>query len=500
MSAIGLERVSAVIGYLLSKGDFRASSPNLPQRIAILGEANYANQSSLDLAAKAITSAQQAGDLYGYGSPIYSMARIHFPINGGGNGIPVIVYPQAQAPGATSKIVRITPAGLATGNGVHTVKIAGRANLDGGSYDININTGDTIAIVSGKIEDAVAAVLGCPVIATSYDYNVDLETKWRGKTADELQISIDTNGNSLGLNYTITSPQAGVATPSIGAALALFGNEWNTIVVNSYGTVASVMDALEAFNGRPDTVNPTGRFVGNIFKPFIAFTGSVADNPSTITDIRLNDQTISIAPAPGSSGFSFEAAANMAVLFSTISQNTPQGDVLNSQYPDMPAPVNIGSMADYNNRDAFVKKGCSTVELVAGRYSVLDLVTTYHPVGENPPQYRYCRDLMIDFNIEYGVYLLERQYMFGYTIAPDDADVSAEKVIKPRIWKKIMFQYALDITSRALSADSAFMQQSITVGLSSSNPNRIDTFFRYKRTGTARVISTEGQAGFNFGS
>lgn len=499
--AIGLERVSAVVGYLLSKGNFQETNPNLPQRIVILAEANYDNQGSLDTAAKEVTSADQAGTLYGFGSPTHGIMRILRPVNGGGvQGIPTIVMPQAQAPGALSKKIRITASGTATGNGVHTIKIAGRTGLDGGSYDINIESGDSIATIHNKIEDVVNAVLSSPVIATDFGYDADLETKWKGLTANDLQVSVDNNGNALGISYAVSVVQAGQATPSISAALALFQNEWNTIVINSYGTHSTTMGLLEQFNGRPDPENPTGRFVGIVFKPFIAITGSVADDPSSITDSRLNDCTIAIAPAPGSAGFPFEAAANIAVLFARQSQDAPNGDILNKSYPDMPAPIDIGTMADYNSRDAIVKKGCSTVELNAGVYRVKDFVTTYHPTGENPPQYRWCRNLMLDFNVRYGYFLLEQQFVVGYTIVNDDAEVNAPKVIKPKNWKQEISQYAVDLVSRALVADANFMQASITVGISSTNPDRIATFFRYQRTGTARIASTEAQAGFNFGT
>lgn len=70
----------------------------------------------------------------------------------------------------------------------------------------------------------------------------------------------------------------------------------------------------------------------------------------------------------------------------------------------MPTPLSIGAMNVYLNRDAFVKKGSSTVSLFAGKYLVEDFVTTYHPVGETPPQFRYVRNLDIDFNVRYTYY------------------------------------------------------------------------------------------------
>jgi hypothetical protein len=260
------------------------------------------------------------------------------------------------------------------------------------------------------------------------------------------------------------------------------------------------MAALENFNGIPNPTTPTGRYTGIIMKPFIAITGSTLDNPTSITDSRSSNVTIAIAPAPLSAGFAMEAAANMASLHARVTQDTPHLDVNGLSYPDMPTPLAIGTMADYNNRDSYVKKGCSTVDLVAGAYQVQDFVTTYHPAGEVPPQYRYCRNLMLDFNVRYGYYLLEQINVVDHAIAKDSDTVTASNVVKPKQWKGILAGYALDLALRALIADAPFMQNSITVGIGTDNPDRLETFFRYKRTGCVRISSTTAEAGFNFGT
>lgn len=498
---VGSGRVSKVVGYLLSKGDFRESSPNLPQRVAILGEANTANQGSLDLTPKLITTAQQAGNLYGFGSPLHRMLSILKPSNGEGiGGIPIMVYPQEEADGATEKIFTIEPSGVATKNGTHYLVIAGRDNINGQFYAINILEGDTTSDIAGKIEDAVNAVLGSPVTAESDDYEAQLTSKWKGLTAEGITLSVDTDDDDLGITYSINSTQAGSATPDIADALTSFGNAWETIVLNTYGTPESIMAALEAFNGIADPESPSGRYGGTIFKPFIAVTGSVVDNPSAITDARKLNMTIAIAPAPLSQGLPMEAAANMVYLFAIQAQDSPHLDVSGKFYPDMPTPTDIGSMANYDSRDEYVKKGCSTVDLVAGKYKVMDFVTTYHPDGEEPPQFRYCRNLNLDWNVRYGYFLLEEINVVDHAIARDNDTVSATKVVKPKQWKGILKKYADDLALRALIVDPDFMKGAITVGLSTSNPDRLETFFRYKRSGFARISSTEAQAGFNFGT
>lgn len=502
---VGLDRASRVVGYDLTGADFNPSSPNLPQRILILAEANFANQGTLDLTKQEITSQKQAGIKYGYGSPIHMIMRILRPLfSDGVGGIPTLVIPQAMEVGSQARTVTITPAGIATKGGTHFLKIAGRTDIDGQPYALNISAGDTIAVINQKISNAVNAILASPMSATNTDYVSTLTTKWRGLTAQGITVSVDTGEDSLGLTYTVTQTQAGSGQPDIAPALALIGNEWNTLVINGYGAVSTIMSALEAFNGRPaedENGTPTGRYVGTIWKPFVAITGSVLENPSTLTDPRKAEVTIAIAPAPLSEAHPFEAAANATLLYSVKAQNSPELDISGQSYPDMPTPSSIGLMADYNERDAILKKGCSTVNLVSGRYQVQDFVTTYHPDGEVVPQFRHVRNLVgVDFNVRYGYLLKEQQFVLDKVILNNDDESNSQNTIKPKGWKQVLFAYADDLSLRALIVDAAFFKANLFVSISSTNPDRFETRFKYKRSGIARIAATQAQAGFNYGT
>jgi phage tail sheath gpL-like len=316
-----------------------------------------------------------------------------------------------------------------------------------------------------------------------------------------MNVSMVTNGNTLGITYAIASVTSGSGTPSVAAQLSNIGAAWRTLAINSYGTESTTLSLFEAFNGIPDATTPTGRFVGNVMKPLVALTGSIADNDATLTDSRLNDVTIAICPAPLSTGFQFEAAANVAVLQGNNASNTPHLDIEGQSYPDMPTPATIGTMAVYANRDVYVKKGCSTVDLVGGKYVIQDLVTTYHKLGETPPQFRYVRNLTVDYNIRYAYYLLEQINVVDHVIAIDTEIVTVAKVIKPKQWKGILATTLFpDLAKRALITNVDFSVNNLNVGISSTNPDRFETAFSYKRTGTARVIATTATAGFNFGN
>ncbi len=244
-------------------------------------------------------------------------------------------------------------------------------------------------------------------------------------------------------------------------------------------------------------------FLVVIFRPFVALIGTTESSATTlaaVTEARKLQMTIAFCPAPNSGNLPCEIAASYGLLAARCAQDTPHLDIQGKYLNDIIAPTSIGDMADYNNRDLLVKAGCSTVDLVSGQYCVQDFVTTYHPDGEIPPQYRYVRNLQLDFNVRYGYYLLELINVVDHTIANDADIVTAEKIVKPKQWKQVLAAYFNDLAKRALIADPDFSFDSLTVNISTVNPDRLETFFRYKRTGCVRIASTTAEAGFNFGS
>lgn len=501
-TAIGVERRSRVAGYKIKKGFFQEDTPNLPQVIAIFGEANTTNQVGLTTDKKEITSAQEAGEEYGFGSPIHQVMRILRPVTSSGvGGIPTIVFPQLEAGGATASTVVITVTGVATSNASHFVIVQGRRSVDFQVYSFSVVTGDTAIIVAGKIKDAINGVLGAPATAANALGVMTATTKWKGTSSAEFKLSIDTGNNLAGITYAQTGAVSGAGTADIAPALVQFGNDWNTTIINTHGI--ATLTALEDFNGVPDPETPSGRFVGEIFKPFVALFGSVLDDKDdlvVITDAaaRINQVTNVLCPAPKSDGFSWEAAANICSLYSRVAQDSPHLDVNNKSYPDMPSPENgiIGDMSEYNNRDFLVKKGCSTVVLEKGSYKIQDLVTTYHPAGEIPLQYAYTRNLNLDWNIAFGYKILEELNVKDHVILADNQLTDATKAIKPKEWKAVLFDFADDLAVRALINNPDFFKNSLQVQVSGVNPDRFETSFSYKRTGTARIESTDVEAGF----
>lgn len=503
-TAIGQERKSRVAGYKIKKGFFDNVTSNLPQVIAVLGEANTANQAGLTVVKKEITSAQEAAEEYGWGSPIHQQMRILRPRGSEGvGGIPTVVFPQISDGAATATEHEWTVTGVATANATHTFVIAGRRSLDFENYAFTVVTGDTADDIAAKMADAINGVLSSPVTAAAAGAVVTLTTKWAGATSAALVSKIDNGSNAVGVTYAQTGQTDGAGTVDLAATLSQFGNDWFTIVLNPYGADATILTALEAFNGRPDDETPTGRYVGRVFMPFVALFGTTLDDKddlAAITDLpaRVGEVTNVLCPAPKSDGFPAEASANVCALYARIAQDTPELDVNAKSYPDMPTPDDslIGDLADYENRDFLVKKGCSTVILENGRYQIQDLVTTYHPEGEQPLQFAYPRNLNIDWNIRDGYRILENRNVRDHVLVEDGQTTDAAKSVKPKQWAAVLYDFFDDLAVRAVIRDPQFSKDSLKVEVSETNPDRFDVFFRYRRTGVARIVSTDAEAGF----
>jgi len=490
------------VDYKLLKGDFSTTSPVLPQRLAVLCEANTANQTGLITTPVPLLSATQIGNIFGFGSPAHAIARILKPSQGGGIECPVDFIVQGAPMGANAKVMLCDVTGTASKSGTFNMVVAGRRQVDGGIYSVPVTKLDTATTVVSNMKDAINRVLSCPFTADNDGNELILTAKWAGATSDTLNFLVDTNGIDFGLTFDISTDTSGTNYPTVTSALNQFVNTWYTYVINGYGTNGDTLDELEAFNGVPDPINPTGRYTADIWRPFIALTGSIDDINASITSGRKDQVTISIAPAPLSQGQQYEAAANMAVLACNVANSTPQSDILNAVYADMPTPLagNIPAMTDIAARQYELENGASTVDFVNSKYVVKDFITTYHPDGEEVPQFRYCRNLQLDYNVKFTETNIMVQNVYGKTVCADSDIVTASNIIKPKQIKSLLQGMFKDLAARALIADVAFSNASVTAAIDGSNPDKIDVTYRYKRTGVGRITDTEATAGFNYGT
>ena len=495
-TAVDPTRISSVIGYALKKGTEGATGGYLPQSIAIIAEGNTASQATLPTKL-VFTSADEVAEVCGYGSPAHLAAK---KVRGNSidvGGVRTVVYPLPEAASAAAQVNNITVTGTATKSATQYIIVGGVYV----SYTVlKDETGDTIL---AKIKDAVNAVFDLSMTAGAITTNIlPLTAKWAGQTSNG--IVVEFAGDDIGITPVNTEATAGAGEVLPTDALALFDNDWNTLVINALGTTTTVLDAYEAYNG--NSTDGIGRYNSENFKPFVSITGTAEDDKddlTALTDGRKNEQTNVIIPAPRSLSLPFEIAAVATALYSMMAQRDPKADMLDTRLIGIVPPQDLaaGDMDVYNNRDVIVKAGCSTTYLKDGDYFVKDFVTTYHPDGESPVQFRFVRNLAgIDFNIAYRTLFLDETYIKGKTIVDDGSPSQSENVIKPKQAKSVMINNLINpFINDGIIVDAAYSIDNMLVGIDGTNPDRLNFKIPYKRSGLARIVSTDVVANFNLG-
>jgi len=488
--------------------DTSTGASALPQKVILFTPIATGKQSGFTDYAKphTITSLKDFNTLFGV-CPGYFVTRILKPVNGGGIGtVPLIVYPIEDKAGASAAVGDITPtvSTAATSNNTHTILFNGRDNIDGRKASYSVVVGDTVATIVAKQIAAINGMLYAPVVASDGTTKTTLTSTWKGVLSNKITVTIDTNGDACGVSYAIVNPKDAVGDPDITGALANIGDTWGTLFVNLWGS--TTFAEIDAFVGIPNvTTGGTGRWSNMVMKPFVCVSGSTTSTIATLKGLMSSNKTSvchSVFPCPNSDGYEFEAAANIVALAAPLWDKEPHKDPHKMVLPDMPLPTSgvIGDMSSYATRDELVAAGCSTVSYNDG-YVVEDFIVFRRPDDQNPLaiDFSYVRDIMVDMNVAYNYKYRENRDLVGKTIVGDNDAVKVTGVIKPKDWKAQVFDLANDLAEKAMITDTAYTKANSTVGISGTDPQRINTVFYYKRTGIARKSGTTAYAGFNFG-
>lgn len=367
---------AAGLGLSVDYEDRRGSaSLYLPQQIAVIGQGNSAV--TYTTAPWRVTSLRECGVRYGIGSPLYLAVKMLLPANGDGVGsIPVTVYPLQDNASGTTAAGAITIAGTATAATAIRFRIGG-VLTEGFTVPVGAVNATT---VHAAAKAAIEATLDVPTIMTGTT-SLTATSRWEGASANDIKIEVVAEALN-GVTVAIVQPTGGTNNPDVQVALDQIVDRWETMVVNCLNHTDTA--ALTAINTWGE-----GRWVPQIMKPAIAFTGcNVASSTTAITvsDARKTDRINVQINNPGSPDLPLIIAARAVARIAYVANSNPPtgytGQKLTQTTPGAEA-----SQWSFNLRDAVKKGGGSTVELVDGVAQLSDVVTMYHPTGENPPAY-----------------------------------------------------------------------------------------------------------------
>jgi hypothetical protein len=219
--SVDASAVARVTGVSTAFKDLRAGGVQfLPQRIAVLAQGS----SSVVYSAtkRRVTSAPEAGSIYGYGSPIHLIVEQLLPTNGDGVGtVPVTIYPLADDGSGVAAAGSVT-----IGAGTTTAASAWRVRVSGILSNAFVIPKGTIVptTIYALIGTAMGGVLDMPV-TNGYTYGAVTASALVGTG----------NGTITALSVTGT-PLPGAYTLKVTSAVAN-GGVWSLTDPN--GTVVS---------------------------------------------------------------------------------------------------------------------------------------------------------------------------------------------------------------------------------------------------------------------
>jgi phage tail sheath gpL-like len=490
MTAVQASAVARVVGIETVFKNLRAGAAVLlPQRVAVIAQGNSAN--SYATTKLRVFSRKEAGDTYGYGSPIERIVAELLPDNGDGVGsIPVTVYPlEDDAAGVVS-----------TGS----IDAAGVTQTVTGSYIILVNGIPTVSVsipatttaddALGLIKTAINAVLEMPIIAgVVAPGTLPVTSKWQGENANSILIEIE--GVSSGLTFSAVQPVNGANNPDVDDATALIGDVWETMIVSGFNyDDTATLTKWETFG--------EGRWGALVKKPLTVITGTGEATLATLTaatDARKAARVNIIEPVPGSNSLPWSIAGRAASRAVSLANDNPPHD-----YAGQPL-TGIGVGTDeqqyiYSQRDAAVKAGLSTTELVDNVAEMSDTVTTYHPDGEIPPAYRYLVDIVKLQNIIFNLSLIfAADDWKGAPLLSDDTPTVNPTAKKPKDAVSAVASLVDNLALNAIISDPVTAKQSIAAAINGANPKRLDVGFTVQLSGNTNIISVDFNFGFFFG-
>jgi phage tail sheath gpL-like len=480
--------VSRVCGVETTYKNFNTGkAQSLPQRLAIVGIGNDDADYSLKKF-EVPGSASAVADHFGYGSPLYLMAKQFFPQTGAAAEFPVTIYPLAKAAQAQPAAGSIGITGTATANGSGIIRIGGIA------VEFAIIKNDTAEAVLTSIKAAIDGSLDVPAkTGTLAEGVLPLTSKWSGQSSN--LISLEAEINAPGIVAEVTPFAGGALDPDVTPALAKIGPVWETMVLNGFDYKdTSRLDKYQEYG--------EGRWNVLEKKPLLVCHGctDALEARTDITDPRKTDAINFLVVSVGSRELPCVIAAKGLIndIMTTANKNPAQG------YKGLLTGLHAGDddvQENYTQRTASVRKGSSTNIKNGSVAELNDIITFWHPESEgNFPSKRYVVDMVKLQNVVFNVRLImEADEMKGAQLVTDK-DVTTNPAAKaPKDIKTAFYNLADSLALKAIIVTSDFTKKNMSVATDTENPKRLNVIFPVKLSGNIEISSTDIYFGFYLG-
>lgn len=444
----------------------------LPQQIAVVGAGSSDVTYTTD--PRKISTATEAGNIYGYGSTLHLVAQQLF--NGADRlrGQTVTFYPVQEPTGGAAATYEIE----ITGTSTQTAQLI--LSVGDYRYSVAVPVNATATEINPVLINAINGDLDNPFLAeevsaaeeggSEESTKVLLTAKTKGAWINDLVVSLE--GQVDGLTIITTDLGTGAGFIDVSAALPLFGTSWQTILINT-STVEDTTTLNEIQNFGESRWDPL------IKKPFVSILGNnITDQNSlrTITDSRRSDRINILVSVPGSNSIPVQIATNTAIIAGNTYDNNPA----NSAEGQILKNISAGSdsvQPQFAERDLNTKSGLSSTEVDSGSVKLSDFVTMFHPSGESDPAYRYVVTIIKLMNVEYPIDQIFKRPDWAGAPLVDDTTVTRQSVgaKSPKDARADVLAVCERLKENGIiNDDLTTLNENMLVEISPTNPNRIN--------------------------
>lgn len=349
----------------------------LAYKVLVLGQKLAAGTQASGVPVR-VTSADQAGQLFGRGSMLHAMFAAIKDADRFLETWAIALDDDAAGVAAEGSI---TFGGLATEAGVVNCYIGGvrvRAGVASGEAGADVATTLAAAINANTDLPVTAAVDGVDTA------KVNITCRWKGVTGNDLDLRVNYHaGEKLpsGVTATITAMTGGAANPDVATAIAGFGDEWWNAVVMPWTDTAN-LDALGA--ELLERWGPTKQTEGLAWCAFKGTHGATGTFGSGRNDFLATCMGVGASPTPPW----LWAAVNAAIGAGTLARD-PARPLQTLVLPGILPPA-TGDRWTLDERNLLLFDGIATYFVDAGgQVRIERQITTYqkNAYGVDDPSY-----------------------------------------------------------------------------------------------------------------
>jgi hypothetical protein len=480
------------------------------EKILVIG--NYQDgKSVVGNIIKQFTNSNDVGIVYGFGSPLHLMAMKLFPEDNSGSKVETYFIPIDSPTENSTK---------------HTVKVSVIGTIPNKNFNCYLRFKELVleapADVVGKI--ATGYQLNPAKAPRKIDLNIFNKVKipfsivkdnTNTEILNSLKNSIDeyTNAPSIGEFVTIDETTVFQLTAKWKGETSKFEVDFvddndEIITVDNYGIAFS----LEILTEASGIVNLTETL--NQITEELNITRIISQFNDTSNLDKLKNKCLSFRDGlicqwilcytgkeyPENTLIPKTADIQQLINFGNNRRDDSVNVIIAGTYHDNSGNFDLRPLS-YIERDSLLKTGISNLEpKTTGNYNIGDLVTLYHPQGQNNPLFRYDRDITLIGNIGYDLKTVFNNseewksiIIVSENITTDNDSARSIKDIKATLDTRLRLY-----GKNAWIADVDKAIENSAVQIDNTNPNRFNINPSFELSGVGRIFDIVNFVGFYF--